>query len=153
MSQFASFIACQIPFRFGLPSAVRKGVDGAWAVAGTMASSTPATTAAVIRIELPRLGLRLPAGLLGVVLQVTVSLDACKFQLLVIRRGDAPEGFGDLPWCRESLRVLDGRFVLDGIRIGEREALDHMDGVGMDVSGRVQPCPVILIGRVHDEGG
>ena len=52
MSQFASFMACQMPFRLGLPSAVRAGRDGAWAVAGRIWSNKPATTAAVIAIGL-----------------------------------------------------------------------------------------------------
>src|SRR3954469_25185414 len=105
MSQFASFAACQMPFRFGLPSAVRAGRAAARGVAGACADvapppdNTPATAATAhasaridrTRIELLRRGGRLSADLLGVVLEVAIPLDACELELFVIGRCDAAE--------------------------------------------------------------
>src|SRR5688572_14025240 len=100
-----------------------------------------------IRIRLPLglwFGLCLASSLLGVVLQVAVPLDARELILLVVRLGNAPEGLGDLPRCRIRLRVLDGRLITNRVRRGEGEALHDVNGVGMDVSGRVEPGPIVL---------
>src|SRR2546428_4833018 len=58
MFQAAVFNACQIPFKSGFPSAVRRSVDtaaGGWAAAGTPVSQTIARTAATPVIDPPSL--------------------------------------------------------------------------------------------------
>src|SRR5688572_6977142 len=58
MSQFAVFIACQMPVKFGLPSLVR-GTCGAWAIvaapaAATIAAAASASVPTRYRISFPR---------------------------------------------------------------------------------------------------
>ena len=71
---------------------------------------------------------------------------------LRIRFQTTIEGHADLPWPRKHLRILDGGFVLDGVGRDRREPFDHVQLIAMEIARPVEPCLVVEIGQVDDQG-
>ena len=63
---------------------------------------------------------------------------------------ETPEGESDLPGSRIHVRVLNRDFVMDRIRVDEREAFDHVHGVCVEIRRLVEPRLGVLIGHIDN---
>src|SRR5262249_44751292 len=88
--------------------------------------------------EILPLLLRVPR-LFGVVLQVALSFVAGKFQNVIVLLSIPSYGKPDRPRPSVDGWIFDASFVLDGVGIGRRIALDDMKGIRRKVSHHVEP--------------
>src|SRR5215475_3799658 len=58
----------------------------------------------------------------------------------------------DFPRLAENLRILNRDFVLDRVRIEHGVSLGEMERVAVKVSGHVEPCLVVLIRNLDNQG-
>ena len=79
------------------------------------------------------------------------ELDAAVLEELHVRLQTAIERHRDSPGAREDFRILDRHFVVDGVRCNRREAFDEVQGITMEVSGSVEPAPVVEPCHVDDQ--
>src|SRR4029077_11590424 len=79
------------------------------------------------------------------------ELIAAKLEKLHIRLHAAIERHGDPPRPSKDLGIFDGHFVLNDVGRHQREALDQVQCVAMEIAGAIEPTPVVEIGHVHDE--
>src|SRR5216684_6511881 len=76
---------------------------------------------------------------------------ALVFQQLKILLLVTIEEHAHLPWSREHLRILDQRFVSQVVRSSWRVAFNHVQGVTVEISGPVEPGPVVEIGHIDHQ--
>src|SRR6187397_2111033 len=145
----------------GWPSAVRPGVyvcvpaarcppgsGAAYVVALPTAMSAAAARLHSARVEFMSLSL-VAAGLriqLLVREALALVLEETRLRLLA-----AVEHRLHVPRPGEHLRVLDGHAVADVIGTLGREALDHVQLLGMEVAGAIEPGLVVEVHRVHHQ--
>jgi len=114
-------------------------------------------TAAVGRYDrgaCPRLRLAIflgSAGIVGVMLQVPLSLVARELEQVVIRLHIPPQQEGHLPRPRVHRRILERRFVLNRIRVDQCVALGDVKRWTGEVPGHIEPGLAVEVRRVDDE--
>src|ERR1700723_2594665 len=57
-----------------------------------------------------------------------------------------------LPWPGEDLWILDRRFVVDMVCIRKRVPLNDMQFITMKIAGMVEPCLIVEVGHIDDQG-
>src|SRR5437762_2979031 len=150
--------ASQMPCRFGVPSGMRDGAnDFAFSSAhGWNFADTEGQPAIIGRSfdAWPAIG-----GDQAITAAATAaaSPSTCsERETLIFEQPEvllcmAVEDHAHLPRPREDFRILDGRLVIDVIRIAERIALDDVQRVTVEVPGTIEPGLVVEIGHVDDE--
>src|SRR5262249_27729816 len=83
--------------------------------------------------------------------ELLYEFDAAVFEELHVWLQTAIERHRDFPGAREDLRILYRRFVVDGVRSNRREAFNEMQRITMEVSGSVEPSPVIEPCNIDDQ--
>src|SRR5438067_784477 len=156
------------PWRSGWPSAVRgtaelfaatvvAGAEADWPATGAGISNAAAITIAGPLVELRnRWFIRTsssPARLLAEmpVHELLHELYALELQHLSVLFQPTIDGHADLPGPRKHLRVLDRRFIGQGINGEGSVAFDHMQRVAMEIPGPVEPGLIVQTRHVDDE--
>jgi len=84
-------------------------------------------------------------------LSITFTFVTRLFQELKPLFLEAPDGKRHLPGSGIHIRVLDRDFVVDRLRVDEREAFDHVYGVCVEIRRLIEPRLGVLIGHIDNQ--
>src|SRR3954470_8677894 len=79
------------------------------------------------------------------------EFDALEVEQLRVLLDAAVERHADLPRPRESLRILDRRFVGNDVRAGAREPLDDVQLIAVEIAGAIEPGLIVEALGIDDE--
>src|SRR5262245_41688771 len=83
--------------------------------------------------------------------QVFCEFGALEFRELYVLFKTTVQRHAYLPWPCEHLRVLDGRFIPEGGSAHRRVTLDDVELIAVEVSGPIEPRPVVLPEDIDDK--